>query len=95
MIPLPSPVPDANGHRCLANKFGDGSLIFRDDKVYLPIVRDNRLNLIAVDLGHDDGYTVEVSGDHLRAGDLVAMNVGEAAHNGEPVQPVGTNQQNM
>jgi RND family efflux transporter MFP subunit len=73
----------------------DDALIFRNDKVYLPIVRGDRLNLIAVTLGHDDGYTVAVSADGLRAGDLVAMNVGEAAHNGEPVQPVVTGQPTM
>jgi membrane fusion protein (multidrug efflux system) len=66
----------------------DDALVFRNDKVYLPIVRGGRLNLIAVNLGHDTGYQVEVSGDGLRAGDFVAMNVGEAAHNGEAVQPV-------
>jgi hypothetical protein len=53
------------------------------------------LDLIPVNLGHDDGYKVEVSGDGLQAGDLVAMNVGEAAHNDEPVQPVEANQQPM
>src|SRR5689334_12347163 len=73
----------------------DDALIFRDDKVYLPVVRDSRLELIAVSLGHDTGYTVEVSGDGLRPGDLVAMNVGEAAHNGELVQPVETGQETM
>lgn len=73
----------------------DDALIFRDDKVYLPIVRDGRLNLIAVSLGHDNGYTVQVSSDGLHAGDLVAMNVGEAAHNGELVQPVEAGQGTM
>jgi membrane fusion protein, multidrug efflux system len=73
----------------------DDALIFRDDKVYLPVVRNSRLELIAVSLGHDNGYTVEVSGDGLRPGDLVAMNVGEAAHNGELVQPVETGQETM
>jgi len=73
----------------------DDALVFRHDKIYLPIVRDGRLDLIAVSLGHDNGYTVEVSGDGLRAGDLVAMNVGEAAHNGERVQPVETGQETM
>jgi RND family efflux transporter MFP subunit len=73
----------------------DDALIFRDDKVYLPIVCGDHLNLIAVTLGHDDGYTVEVAGDGLHAGDLVAMNVGEAAHNGEPVQPVEPAQRTM
>jgi RND family efflux transporter MFP subunit len=66
----------------------DDALIFRNDKVYLPIVRHDRLNLISVNLGQDDGYTVAVSGDGLNPDDLVAMNVGEGAHNGELVQPV-------
>jgi membrane fusion protein, multidrug efflux system len=65
----------------------DDALIFRNDKVYLPVVRDNHLRLVEVTLGHDDGYTCEVNGD-LRAGEQIAVNVGEAARDGEPVQPV-------
>jgi len=65
----------------------DDALIFRDDKVYLPVVRDNHLKLVEVTLGHDDGYVCEVNGD-LRPGERIAVNVGEAAHDGEPVQPV-------
>ena len=68
----------------------DDALIFRNDKVYLPVVRDNHLRLVEVTLGHDDGYTCEVNGD-LRAGDQIAVNVGEAARDGEPVQPVEAN----
>ncbi len=65
----------------------DDALIFRNDKTYLPVVRDNHLRLIEVTLGHDDGYTVEVNGE-LQAGEHIAVNVGEAARDGEPVQPV-------
>jgi len=65
----------------------DDAIIFRDNKVYLPVVRNNHLKLIEVTLGHDNGYKVEVTGD-LRPGELVAMNVGQAAHDGEPVQPI-------
>ena len=68
----------------------DDALIFRNDKVYLPVVRENHLKLIEVALGHDDGYTVEVNGD-LRPGEMIAVNVGEAARDGEPVQPVQNN----
>ena len=50
-------------------------------------MRDNHLKLVEVTLGHDSGYTVEVNGD-LQAGDQIAVNVGEAARDGEPVQPV-------
>ena len=71
----------------------DDALVFRDDKIYLPVVRNDRLKLVEVTLGHDDGYTVEVSGD-LRAGELIAVNVGEAARDGEPVQPVENNPSN-
>jgi membrane fusion protein (multidrug efflux system) len=65
----------------------DDALIFRNDKIYLPVVRNNHLKLVEVTTGHDTGYEVEVSGD-LRAGEKIAVNVGEAARDGEPVQPV-------
>jgi len=68
----------------------DDALIFRNDKTYLPVVRDNHLKLVEVTLGHDDGYTCEVSGD-LRPGEQIAVNVGEAARDGDPVQPVESN----
>jgi membrane fusion protein, multidrug efflux system len=68
----------------------DDSLVFKDDKIYLPIVRDNRLHLAEVQLGHDNGVDVVVSGD-VRDGDLVAMSVGQAVDDGEPVQPVTQN----
>ncbi len=68
----------------------DDALVFRDDKIYLPVVRDNHLKLVEVTLGHDTGYTVEVGGD-LREGELIAVNVGQAARDGEPVQPVQGN----
>jgi membrane fusion protein, multidrug efflux system len=65
----------------------DDALVFRDDKTYLPLVRGGHLHLAEITLGRDDGYRVEVTGD-VRAGDLVATNVGEAAREGEAVQPV-------
>ncbi len=65
----------------------DDALIFRKAGVFVPVVRDNRLHLQQVTLGHDDGINVQVIGP-LHKGDLVAMNVGQSAHDGEPVQPV-------
>lgn len=65
----------------------DDALVFKDDKVYLPVVRENRLHLAEVHLGHDNGINVVVSGD-VRDGDLVAMSVGQAVDDGETVQPV-------
>jgi hypothetical protein len=38
-------------------------------------------------LGYDDGIDVVVSGD-VHDGHLVAMSVGQAVSDGEPVQPV-------
>jgi membrane fusion protein (multidrug efflux system) len=68
----------------------DDSLVFKDDKVYLPIVRANRLHLAEVHLGYDNGIDVVVSGD-VHDGDLVAMSVGQAVSDGQPVQPVQNN----
>jgi len=65
----------------------DDALIFRHDKIFVPTVRNGRLHLAAVNLGHDDGYRVEATGD-IHSGDLIAMNVGESAHDGEAVQPI-------
>jgi membrane fusion protein, multidrug efflux system len=65
----------------------DDALVFRDDNIYVPIVRSGHLHLVEVTLGRDNGYRVEVTGD-IQSGDLVAMNVGEAAREGEKVQPV-------
>jgi hypothetical protein len=65
----------------------DDALIFRDDKVYLPVVRANRLHLAEVQLGHDNGMSVVISGD-IHDGDLIAMNVGQSASDGETVQAV-------
>ena len=70
----------------------DDALIFRDDKVYLPVVRANQLHLVETQLGHDNGVSVVVSGDILD-GELVAMNVGQSASDGETVQPVQQNAQ--
>jgi multidrug efflux pump subunit AcrA (membrane-fusion protein) len=65
----------------------DDALIFRKANVFVPVVRDNRLHLQQVTLGHDDGINVQVNGP-LHEGDLVAMNVGQSAREGQPVQPV-------
>ncbi len=65
----------------------DDSLVFKDDKVFLPIVRENHLHLAEVQLGHDDGIDVVVLGD-VNDGDFVAMSVGRDVNDGEPVQPV-------
>jgi hypothetical protein len=65
----------------------DDSLVFRDGKVYVPVVRNRQLRLQEVTLGYDNGQTVEVTGA-IDDDDKVALNVGQAARDGEHVQPV-------
>jgi RND family efflux transporter MFP subunit len=65
----------------------DDALIFRNGKPFVPVVRDNRLVLAAAMLGYDDGINVEVTRG-VNAGDLVALNVGQAARDGERVRPM-------
>ena len=65
----------------------DDALVFRDGKVYVPVVRKNQLHLAEVTLGYDNGQTVEVLSG-INPTDKVAVNVGQAARDGENVQPV-------
>jgi membrane fusion protein, multidrug efflux system len=65
----------------------DDALVFRSGKIYVPVVRQDRLHLVEVTLGYDNGQKVVVDGD-LRSDDLVALNVGQAAEDGELVHPV-------
>jgi membrane fusion protein, multidrug efflux system len=69
----------------------DDALIFRNNKVYVPIVRDNKLHLAEVTLGYDNGVSVEIASGDVRDKDMVALNVGQAARDGEAVQPVQEN----
>jgi RND family efflux transporter MFP subunit len=70
----------------------DDALVFRGGKIYVPVVRQDRLHLVEVTLGYDNGQKVVVNGD-LRSDDLVALNVGQAAEDGEVVHPVLASQQ--
>jgi len=65
----------------------DDALVFRDGKVFVPLVRDGRLRLVPVKLGFDDGQMVVVEGD-IHGNDIVALNVGQAATDGEVVHPL-------
>ncbi len=65
----------------------DDALVFRDGKVLVPVVRGSRLHLVPVTLGYDNGQTVVVEGE-VHRDDLVALNVGQAAEDGEVVHPV-------
>ena len=65
----------------------DDALIFRDGKVFVPVVKNNVLHLTQVELGYDNGIAVEVASG-IDDDALVALNVGQSAHDGEAVQPV-------
>ncbi len=65
----------------------DDALVFRDAKAFVPVVRDGHLRLVPVKLGYDNGNTVVVEGG-VRSDDVVALNVGQAAEDGEVVHPV-------
>jgi RND family efflux transporter MFP subunit len=69
----------------------DDALIFRGGKPYVPVVRGGHLRLAAVTLGYDNGVNVEVT-EGVSDQDMVALNVGQAASDGEPVQPVTAQQ---
>lgn len=65
----------------------DDALVFRDGKSYVPIVRNDHLHLAEVTLGYDNGMNVEVT-NGISADDMVAINVGQAARDDEPVRPM-------
>jgi hypothetical protein len=62
----------------------DDALIFRQGKVFVPLVRDSVVHLAPVSLGYDNGYAIEARG--ISAGDLIALNLGQSASEGEHVQ---------
>jgi RND family efflux transporter MFP subunit len=66
----------------------DDALIFRDNKTFVPVVREDRLVLVPVTLGYDNGVEVEIASGEVRPDDVVALNVGQAARDGSRVQPV-------
>jgi RND family efflux transporter MFP subunit len=64
----------------------DDALIFRDGKVFVPVVRKSKVHLAPVTLGYDNGYAVEVTG--ISRDDLIARSLGQSATDGERVQPL-------
>jgi hypothetical protein len=50
-------------------------------------VRAGHLHLVEVALGYDDGMNVEITSG-LSSDDLVAINLGQAVQDGEPVRTV-------
>ncbi len=65
----------------------DDALVFHGGKVFVPVVRDHRLHLAEVTLGYDNGVNVEVISG-INEDDIVAINVGQSAREGELVEAV-------
>ncbi len=65
----------------------DDELIFRDGKVFVPLVRNSEIHLAPVTLGFDNGYSVEATSG-ITMDDQIALNLGQSATEGEKVQPV-------
>jgi RND family efflux transporter MFP subunit len=68
-------------------KVPDQSLIFNNDKVYVPVVRDDRIHLTEIRLGFDDGINCEVT-HGLQGDERVALGMGQTARDGESVRPL-------
>jgi RND family efflux transporter MFP subunit len=67
----------------------DDELIFRDGKVFVPLVRNSTVHLAPVTLGFDNGYAVEATSG-ITTDDQIALNLGQSATEGERVHPVQT-----
>jgi membrane fusion protein, multidrug efflux system len=68
-------------------KVPDEALIFNNDETFVPIVRENRIHLVKVTLGLDDGINCEVTRG-LSGDETVALGMGQTAQEGELIQPV-------
>jgi RND family efflux transporter MFP subunit len=63
----------------------DDALVFKNGKTYVPVVKDHRLRLAEVELGQDDGIRCQVVRG-LKGDEMVAINLGQAAQDGELVR---------
>ena len=68
-------------------KVPDEALIFDNGDTLVPVVRDNRIHLVKVRLGLDDGINCEVTRG-LNGDEIVALGMGQTAHEGELVRPL-------
>ncbi len=65
----------------------DEALIFNGDKTFVPIVNGNRIHLEQVTLGFDDGLKCQIV-EGLHGNEMVALNLGQTAREGEVVRPM-------
>ncbi|HTY56378.1 MAG TPA: efflux RND transporter periplasmic adaptor subunit [Candidatus Binataceae bacterium] len=69
----------------------DDALVFRDGKVYAPLVKDDHIHLAEVVLGDDNGRDVQITRG-VAPNDLVVLNVGQGVQDGMAVQPQRSDQ---
>ncbi len=70
-----------------APRVPDQALIFNGERVYVPIVQDNRIHLVDVRLGLDNGINCEIT-RCLKGDETVALGLGQAAVEGELIRPL-------
>jgi membrane fusion protein, multidrug efflux system len=70
-----------------APRVPDQALIFNNQKVYVPVVQDNRIHLTTVKLGLDDGINCEITRG-LKGDETIALGLGQAATDGELIRPL-------
>lgn len=70
----------------------DDALVFHNGKTYVPVVENNRIRLTEIELGQDDGIRCQVV-KGLKGDEMVAINLGQAAHDGELVRTQMAQQQ--
>jgi membrane fusion protein, multidrug efflux system len=70
-----------------APRVPDQALIFNGERVYVPIVRNDRIHLVDVKLGLDDGINCEIIRG-LKGDETVALALGQAAVEGELIRPL-------
>jgi membrane fusion protein, multidrug efflux system len=70
----------------------DEALIFNGDQTFVPVVNANRIHLEPVTLGFDDGMKCQIV-EGLNGNEMVALNLGQTAREGEIVRPVNAPQQ--
>ncbi len=70
-----------------APRVPDQALIFNGERVYVPIVQDNRIHLVDVRLGLDNGINCEITRG-LKGDETVALGLGQAAVERELIRPL-------
>ena len=70
-----------------APRVPDEALIFDGERVLVPVVKDNRVHLVPVKLGLDNGIDCEITRG-LNGDETVALGLGQAATEGELIQPL-------